>query len=156
MGCCCDEDETIGALGTTSVPECDLPATLVWPSTVDSLRARVDTDMRATDGAVTLCKGLPEADRAWWRGFYSTWRLLADEPTGLFGLGAKWDMMCGMSRELSAFKDKIRDRCEVAGPANVERPKGFDLNDVVGALKWVAIAGVAIAGVYAVKTVWPR
>lgn len=161
---------SMGAIGgNTSLPECDLPVHLVTNATIEALKKRIDPDMRSTDADVDKCPSVDPAERSRWKLFYQGWRAWADAPTGIldtwdpflgplagqFGAGARWDAGCAMSRELSAFKDKLRETCKISGPTEVERPAGLDLNNVAGAVKWGAVAVVAIAGVYALSKVWP-
>lgn len=130
------------SMGDVVAPECETPAVITWPSTVEALIRRVDPLMRSTDASVAACTTLDRSEKQDWSDFYESWRASAGRPVDIFGTGARWDETCGFSRELSARRDELARKCAILGPANIPKADKLDLSPV----KWVA-AGVVVVGV---------
>lgn len=129
----------------------DVLPQVVYPSDVTKLKNRLNPAMVATNAGVEACKApaLSDGEREAWGVFYAAWReFYATDVPWLFGSANDFDLARGYELRLAGWQEELRKKCDIPGPV-VERETPLDLS----ALKWVSAAVVAVAVVYAVKTI---
>lgn len=150
MACCSGCDVGIGCAEPVRIG--DVLPRVVWPTDVDREKGRLHPLFLATDLAVQNCAKLSDAERAGWRNFYGEWQGFHGRETPLLGAANEWDLSQQYAKDLASWQVTLAQKCVLAGP--MVRPtddpeKSIDLS----ALKWVAGAAIAVAAVYALKTV---
>lgn len=139
--------------------ECDLFATLTWPSSVDHFKERLDTVWSATNRSVQECPGFPAADRDEWNLTYGRWRAFAETKTPTFGSGAYWDQTCAWGRTLDGWRRRLaQTQCPLVGPVNIQGyalPGGVEagLGSIATIVKWGALT---VGGAILVATLYPE
>jgi hypothetical protein len=144
-GCACHESGRgmAGATEDEAIVAGGWLPTIVWPSTVDDAKRKLDPDMRATDATVTHCAQLPTGQQLAWADFYGAWRRLADAETPTFGAANVYDEVQSYESRLHAWQKLIAEACKLNAPG-VTPNAGPDTS----AIKWVAGAAALVAIAY--------
>lgn len=115
------------------------PTGLVFPGDVDAYKARLDPEMRTTEGSVSRCANLSSGDAVAWGDFYTEWRKFADRPTPLVSSwSAELDIAKSYESRLRDWQAKLSPICAMRGPEP----------SAASSVSWGKIAiGVAVVGV---------
>ena len=128
----------------------------VTPGDVRDLKNRIDPYVRALDAAVATCAGLPAGIRDGWKAFSSSaWRPYFDEDDSWWHTAAQMDQGEAYSKDVERWQQMITGyKCAPnAPPITPQDPPGSGGEEWAGAIKWVAIAGIAVAVVIGAKAV---
>lgn len=115
---------------------------VVFPSDVDAFKARLDPEMRTTEGSASRCASLSSGDAIAWGDFYTEWRKFADRPTPLV---SSWTTELEIAKSyetrLRDWQTKLARECAMRGP---EPGSGSG----PGGVPWGKLAiGAAVLGV---------
>jgi hypothetical protein len=128
----------------------------VTPGDVDDFRNRLDPMITALDGTVQTCAALPQAVRDGWAKWLAGWKtFLAEESSWLHTL-AQYETTEAYEQDLAHWQDMIaKATCGLPTPRVKpgDNEGALPSDDTTSTIKWVAIAGVAIAAVVGIKAV---
>lgn len=121
---------------------------------VDALKRSIHPSMVATDGAVASCAGLSPSEVDAWREFFKSWNAYRDEPTPLLvGTGRRYVEGLAYREQLAGWQEHLRPKCKV--PGAVPKADESDASNISSAVRWGAVAVIAAAAVYGLRTVLP-
>jgi hypothetical protein len=128
-------------VGKIDAGECDAPTRFfLWPSEVDTFKARVLVILEARDISVKACAGLPADERQGWDLFVGSAKPFLQKRTPTFGSYGEWVTTCGYSRYLDAWDAKLKTySCKIVGPEDVSSGGAQNI------LKWAATGAIAVA-----------
>lgn len=137
------------------------------PPDIDTLKARLDPEFRATNTAVAACEvasasgtpgGLLPGEREAWAGFYKAWRDYHDQnswiqstpPWPLLPINAPEVHADGLEREkrLRTWQELLANKCRLVAPMVQPPTPGTSAAAGFDAIKWIAIAAVVVAVAY--------
>jgi len=126
----------------------------VTPSDVRDLKNRVDPSVRALDATVAKCAGLDLATQNAWSDFSKAWRSYVDEDDSWFHTAAQYDTGESYERTIADWQRIVSASCALPGP-RIEPPPSPSVvsSEAQGTIRTVAIAGVVIAALVAVRSV---
>ncbi len=138
-----------------------------WPGDVKAHIIRLSAKFDATNRDVQACAGLTAADKAAWADLYGRWQkfqvsipqwllnALAASPAFPMALIQARDYEAvanSYDRSLSEWQDKLAEaQCKPSAP-HEDKPAEVTPFDMNAAIRWGAIAVLALAGVYGLYT----
>jgi hypothetical protein len=118
------------------------------PDDINDLKRRLRASAIGTDLGAQACAALPDTTRAAWGIFYAGVLDYCNSPTGFFTTGAQANRGEELENELYAWQQKLTAASCTLGAPSVNpqpaEPPG------TGALKFLALAVIAVAGAYVV------
>lgn len=128
----------------------------VFGSDVDALKRSIHPSMLATNLAVRDCAGLTPSETEAWGQFFAAWTAFHDEETPtIIGSGRRYDEAIAYREQLGAWQEQLRAKCKI--PGSIVKPSDeSDASNISSAVRWGAVAVIAVAVVYGVRTVLPR
>lgn len=120
--------------------------TFVTPADVEALKRMIDPSVRALDVAVFECPGLAESTRIGWAELSKAWRSFCAEEASWLHTKAQYDRAESYRDQIAAWQRLIASRCGGAKAPEVSPPpERSTVHETLGAIRMVAIAGIAIA-----------